>query len=275
MFEFLFMPDITLLTNLLMEFAWLGNWLFFFLAFTESAPLVGVFVPGATLVTIGGFLASQGYLNPWDILLFATLGAILGDFFSYSLGRWGGEWIKEKKIINHTILLHGEQFFYKYGNTSIFWGRFFGPIRAIIPFVAGLLRMKRGPFVFWNILSAICWAILNVGAGYFSGSLIIRIFERWSKGITYILILSFIIGVFYWFIKKRGVTLVNSFRQDSLKFLSYLGNKKWFIKLNTKYEIISDFFREHKYAPEKLYGSVLSFSFLIIIYILILVLDVF
>lgn len=269
------MPDITLLTNLLIKFAWLGNWLFFLLAFIESAPLIGVFVPGATLVTVGGFLASQGYLDAWDVLLFASLGAILGDFFSYSLGRWGGAWIKDKRIINHSILLHGEQFFYKYGNISIFWGRFFGPIRAIIPFIAGLLRMKRKPFVFWNILSAICWAALNVGTGYFSGALIITIFKKWSKGITYILILSLIIGIFYWFIKKRGVTLVNSFRGDSLKFLEYLSRKNWFIKLNTKYAIISDFFRENKYAPEKIYGITLIFSFLIIIYTLILILDVF
>ncbi len=269
------MPDINLLLGLLTKFSWLGNWLFFVLAFIESAPLVGMFIPGATLVTIGGFLSSQGYLHAWDIVFFATLGAILGDFFSYSLGRWGGAWIKEKKIINHSILLHGEQFFYKYGNKSILWGRFFGPIRAIIPFIAGLLRMKRRPFILWNIISAIGWAMLNVGAGYFSGSLIVTIFKRWSKGITYILILSFIVASFYWVIKKKGHTLTSSFRENSLVFLNRLSRQKWFIKLNEKYEIISDFFREHKYAPEKLYGGVLIFSFLIIIYILILVLDVF
>lgn len=269
------MPDINLLLDLLVRFAWLGNWLFFVLAFIESAPLIGVFIPGATLVTVGGFLASQGYLNPWDILLFASLGAIIGDFFSYSLGRWGGDWIKEKRIINQSIIFHGEQFFYKYGNKSIFWGRFFGPIRAIIPFVAGLLRMKRKPFIFWNVISAICWAGLNVAAGYFSGALIVTIFKRWSKGITYILILALILSLFYWFIKKRGQTLVSSFRGDSLNFLRYLGRQNWFNKLNAKYTIISDFFIENEYAPEKLYGSTLIFSFLIIVYALILILDVF
>ena len=203
-----YMPDINLLLDLLVKFAWLGNWFFFVLAFIESAPLVGVLIPGATLITVGGFLASQGYLNAWDIIFFATIGAILGDFFSYSVGRWGGMWIKDKKIINHSILLHGEQFFYKYGDKSILWGRFFGPIRAIIPFIAGLLRMNRKPFIFWNVISAIGWALLNVGAGYFSGSLIVTIFNKWSKGITYIFILSIIIATFYIFVKKRGISLV-------------------------------------------------------------------
>ena len=132
------MPDVALLTHLLIKFAWLGDWLFLVLAFIESAPVIGVFIPGATLISVGGFLASQGILNVWDIIIFASVGAILGDFFSYSLGRWGGEWIKRKKLINRTLIHHGEKFFAKYGNKSIFWGRFFGPIRALITFIAGL-----------------------------------------------------------------------------------------------------------------------------------------
>lgn len=268
------MPDIGLLLDLLIKFAWLGNWLFFFLAFIESAPLVGVFIPGATLISVGGFLASQGYISTWDIVFFGSLGAILGDFFSYSLGRWGGSWIKRKKIINNTLLLHGEDFFFKYGNKSIFWGRFFGPIRAIIPFIAGLLRMKRRPFIFWNILSGVSWAILNVFLGYFSGTLIVTIFKKWSDGITYILIFSLVVGVFYWFVKKRGHSLISSFRSSSHHFVEYLFNQKWFNKLNDKYEIVSDFFRENKHAPEKLFGGLLAISFLTTIYILILILDI-
>ena len=92
------MPDTSTLSNLLIQFAWLGDWLFFTLAFIESAPFIGVFIPGATLVSVGGFLASQGLLSTWHIIIFATIGAIIGDFFSYSLGRWGGAWIKSKKI---------------------------------------------------------------------------------------------------------------------------------------------------------------------------------
>ena len=105
------MPDINLLFNLLAKFAWLGNWLFFILAFIESAPFIGLFVPGATLISVGGFLASQGVLSAWDIIIFATLGAIVGDFFSYSLGRWGGNWLKNKKIIRVEVIASGIQIF--------------------------------------------------------------------------------------------------------------------------------------------------------------------
>jgi undecaprenyl-diphosphatase len=269
------MPNITLLTNLLVQFAWLGNWIFFVLAFIESAPLIGIFVPGATLISVGGLLASQGYLSIWNIIFFASIGAIVGDFFSYSLGRWGGDYIKRKGIINKTLIFHGEKFFKRYGNKSIFWGRFFGPIRAIIPFIAGLSRMERRPFIFWNILSGISWAMLNVFLGYFSGTLIITIFKRWSKGMTLILIIILTITIIYWLIKKRGVSIKTSFRANSFLFVEYLNSKIWFNKLTARYPFLADFFNESKYAAEKLFGGIIVFSLLILTYLLIIILDVF
>lgn len=269
------MPDINLLINLLKEFAWLGNWFFFALAFIESAPFVGVFIPGATLISIGGFLAYQGILNTWDIILYSTLGAIIGDFFSYSLGRWGGKWIKGKKEKNYSLLKHGEDFFKQYGNTSVFWGRFFGPIRAIIPFIAGLSKMKYKPFIFWNVLSAIGWAMLNVFLGYFSGTLVVSIFKKWSNGLSLILFVILIIFITFWIIKKKNTSIKVSFRSSSYDFVQKLFTYKWFINLNTRYIFIGTFFKESKYATEKIFGSVLVLSFLIITYILIIILDVF
>jgi undecaprenyl-diphosphatase len=269
------MQNVNLLLSLLKEFAWLGNWLFFVLAFIESAPFVGVLIPGATLISIGGFLASQGILNIWDIIMFATIGAIIGDFVSYSLGRFGGDWLKKNKIINHKILEHGETFFYRYGNKSVFWGRFFGPIRAIIPLIAGLSKMKKQPFIFWNILSAIGWAVLNVLLGYFSGALIITIFKKWSSGLTLILVIISLLVIIYWLIKKRGQSIKKSFYNSSIEFTKRLQVYNWFNKLNIKYPYIADYFRETKHAEQKLYGGVLITSLLIITYILILILDIF
>jgi len=269
------MPDVTLLLKLLNQFEWLGNWLFLALAFIESAPFVGIFIPGATLISVGGFLASQNLLNTWNIIIFATIGAIIGDFFSYTLGRWGGSWIKNNKVINRIILSQGEKFFKRHGNKSVFIGRFFGPIRAIIPFIAGLSKMKSGPFIFWNILSAIGWAILNVFLGYFSGTIIVSIFKKWSNSMTLILIVLGVVSIVYYLIKKRGVSIISSFRLTSLNFINYLNNKNWFKKLKFKYSFISDFFIESKNPNEKIFGYILIFCFLTFIYLLILILDIF
>jgi undecaprenyl-diphosphatase len=197
------MPDIALLANLLAKFAPLGNWLFFILAFVESAPFIGLLIPGATLISVGGFLASQGYLNVRELTIFAALGAIVGDFFSYSLGRWGGPWIRRTEMINPAMLERGEAYFKRHGNISVFWGRFWGPIRAVVPFVAGLSKMKPVPFIFWNILSGIGWAIFNVALGYYSGTLIVSTYKIWSKYLNLIIALILIGGIIYWLIRKR------------------------------------------------------------------------
>jgi undecaprenyl-diphosphatase len=267
------MPDLSILLNLLTQFSWLGNWLFLFLAFIESAPFVGMFIPGATLISIGGFLAAQGYLKTWDLIIFATVGAILGDFFSYSLGRFGGDWIKSHKIINQRLLYHGEIFFQHHGNKSVFLGRFFGPIRAVIPFIAGLSKMKQRPFIFWNILSAIGWAILNVSLGYFSGTIFAIIFNKWSGRVSLAIIIILAIISIYWITKNKGKSIITYFRLSSLNFNNKLHSYLWFNKLNRKYPLINEFFTETKYVSEKLFGGIIIFIFLTSVYILIEILN--
>lgn len=269
------MPNVDLLINFLNNFSWLGNWLFFLLAFVESAPFMGLFVPGATLVSVGGFLSSQHYLNAWNIILFASLGAIVGDFTSYGMGRWGGDWVKRKKIIKPSILRLGENFFNKYGSRSVFFGRFFGPVRAIIPFVAGMAKMKKRQFVFCNILSGIAWAALNVFLGYFSGTLIVSIFKKWSGTLGIILASILVILIIYWLLKKRGESMVKYFKANSVKFVLSIQEYDWFKKLTLRYPVIEIFLSEAKHAKEKLFGSVLIFTFLLVTYLLIIILDVF
>lgn len=268
------MAYLNTLSNLLQHFAWLGNWLFFLLAFIESAPFVGLFIPGATLISVGGFLASQDFLNVWDIIIYAAAGAILGDFSSYFLGRWGGDWIRSKKIINQRLLDSGEKFFHRYGNKSIFWGRFFGPIRAIIPFVAGLSRMKPRPFVFWNLLSAIPWSILNVFLGYFSGSIFALIVKKWSARLGTILTISLVLALIYWAIKRKE-SIKTYFRHCSINFVKYLNAQEWFRRLSQRYILIDIFLKEEPRAEEKLLGTTLLAFFALFVYLLILILDIF
>jgi membrane protein DedA with SNARE-associated domain len=67
-------------------------------------------------------------------------------------------------------LQRGEAFFRRHGNKSVFLGRFMGPIRGIIPFIAGLLAMDKRAFLLWNVLSGVLWATAHVLAGYFLGN---------------------------------------------------------------------------------------------------------
>lgn len=176
------------LTNILPSLSHLGiwgYWLVLLAALLESLVLVGVVVPGAVLVVFAGFLSSQGYLDIGDLIWFAAIGAILGDGISYYLGTKGTRFFhNENRWLKADHLESGKQFFYKHGSKSIFLGRFVGPLRAVVPFVAGISGMKKSRFLFWNIFSAFLWSASHLLVGYFFGNAF-TIIEVWSTRAGY------------------------------------------------------------------------------------------
>ncbi len=158
----------------------LGYWLVLLVGVLESLVIVGSVVPGATLVVLAGFLSSQGYLDVGDLIWFAAIGAILGDSISYYLGTKGTRFFRnENKWLKESHLQGAKNFFEKHGSKSVFLGRFIGPIRSVVPFVAGLSGMKQRTFLFWNILSGVLWATAHILVGYFFGGAL-SVVEAWS-----------------------------------------------------------------------------------------------
>ena len=79
-------------SHLLLILKNISNWnylLIFALSFFESTAFIGIIIPGTIAVTVGGFLAAQGIIDIEYLFIFAVLGAILGDNFSYYLGKKG------------------------------------------------------------------------------------------------------------------------------------------------------------------------------------------
>ncbi len=145
-------------------------WLAGLAAFLESLAGVGLFVPGTVFVVVCGFVAAQGHTHVVDLIWVAAIGAVLGDGTSFHMGRKGTRLFrKENRFLTTSLLDRGVAYFRRHGGKSIFLGRFFGPLRAVIPFVAGTCRMSIKAFLLWNVLSAIGWAALYVSIGYFSG----------------------------------------------------------------------------------------------------------
>ena len=132
----------------------------FLVAMTESLLIVGMIVPGAMLMIGAGSLIALGYLEFWSTMISAVAGAITGDGLSY----WIGYTFKERlrtvwPFRNHPELLtRGELFFLRHGGKSIVFGRFVGPVRAVIPAIAGIMGMAPARFTIINVASAIAWA---------------------------------------------------------------------------------------------------------------------
>jgi undecaprenyl-diphosphatase len=138
---------------------WMGI-VIFLTALAESLALVGLIVPGAVMMFGFGALIALGHLNFWIALSYAVAGAVVGDGLSFWLGRafhqrLRGLWPFSK---HPETLTRSEAFFHRHGSKSVLLGRFFGPVRAVIPAVAGMLHMPVGRFLVVNVISALLWA---------------------------------------------------------------------------------------------------------------------
>ncbi|HEX3505915.1 MAG TPA: DedA family protein [Xanthobacteraceae bacterium] len=142
----------------------------FLLAFCESFAFVSLLVPATViLVGLGGLIGAAG-LEFWPIWIAAALGAIAGDWLAYGLAfllkdRITAMWpfFKYPKL-----LARGIDFFQRWGVIAVFAGRFFGPLRAIVPIVAGLYAMPWWKFQLANVASALLWATGILTPGFLS-----------------------------------------------------------------------------------------------------------
>ncbi len=149
----------------------------FTIAFLETLLLVGFIFPGSVaLIAIGGLIAS-GTLEMWPTLLWAFLGAVTGDNISFWIGVYFKEPLHHSQLYaRHQDAFHkGETFFHQYGTYSVVLGRFVGPIRAVIPTIAGSLGMSGRLFFLVNVLSALVWAPAYILPGYLMGDLYSRL----------------------------------------------------------------------------------------------------
>jgi membrane protein DedA with SNARE-associated domain len=141
----------------------------FALAFGESLAFLSLLIPAwAALVGIGALIGASG-INFWPIWVAGALGAAMGDWLSY----WIGVTFKDKvahmwPLSRHPELIpRGERFVKRWGVLAIFIGRFFGPLRASVPLVAGIFGMPWWSFQIANFTSAFVWAAVLLAPGTF------------------------------------------------------------------------------------------------------------
>jgi membrane protein DedA with SNARE-associated domain len=133
----------------------------FALAFGESMVILGLLLP-ATVVFVGaGALVGLGVLDFWTLILWGAPGAFLGDAVSFWLGRKCGPFVLGLWPMNQRpdLVEHGRSFFLRHGAKSVFLGRFFGPLRAMVPLIAGMMGMTQWRFQIANAASAVVWIV--------------------------------------------------------------------------------------------------------------------
>ena len=144
----------------------------FALAFGESLAFISLLIPAwGALVAIGALIGPGG-VSFWPVWIAAALGAALGDWLSYWIG------LKLEYTVAHhwplsrhpDLIPRGEAFVKKWGAFGIFIGRFFGPLRASVPLVAGIFEMPYWRFQLANFSSAFVWAAVLLTIGDIAGA---------------------------------------------------------------------------------------------------------
>ena len=141
-------------------------------SFLESVALIGTVIPGSTIAFAGGMLVGLKALDPWAVAAVAVGGAVLGDGISYWLGHRYRDSIRMLWPIRQhpEIIARGEAYFARHGGKSVFFGRFLGPVRAIVPVIAGMTNMPASHFYVMNVLSAFGWAAVHLVPGALFGA---------------------------------------------------------------------------------------------------------
>ena len=148
----------------------------FAICMAESIIVVSLFVPSTIILLASSALLGASGASVLNLWIAAGLGAALGDWVSYGLGRFTYRELKDGWPFYHNrrTVARGRIFFARWGWASMFIARFLGPLRSFMPLTAGVCRMPLAAFAIASLLSAFIWAgaVLaptGIGAGFLLG----------------------------------------------------------------------------------------------------------
>lgn len=144
----------------------------FLVACLECLAIAGIIIPGTVLLFTLAALAGNGALELWQTLLLAYAGGLLGDAISYTLGRRFHQGIRRLPVLREhpEWLIGAENYFQRYGVISLLVGRYIGPLRPMLPLVAGMLDMPAVRFALVSMLAAAGWAVAYMLPGWATGA---------------------------------------------------------------------------------------------------------
>lgn len=182
-----------------------GSWVYallFAIVLAETGFVVTPFLPGDSLLFATGALCATGALSAPFAFVLLTAAAFIGDAINYTVGRKIGPRVfsatdhagVSHKLLNREHLDRAHEFFEKYGGKAVILARFVPIVRTFLPFVAGAARMPRPTFTFYNLVGALGWVTICLGAGYLFGNIPIikNNFSLVTIGIVFVSVLPMV-----------------------------------------------------------------------------------
>ena len=201
-----------------------GLYFLLFVVFAETGLFVGFFLPGDSLLFAAGFYINELAHEFFDvhysvIIIMIIIASFLGNLVGYWFGYKTGPLMYERKetwLFRKKHLIRAKEFYDQYGKATIFLAKFLPIIRTFAPIVAGIVKMERKTFIFYNIIGSICWVSVMVLGGHFLQSWVMTRFnfdlKQHIEAITIGIILVTTLPVLYklFFVKKKDETIQRS-----------------------------------------------------------------
>lgn len=172
------------------------------MVFAESGLLIGLFLPGDSLLFTAGILASQRVLNIWILAVGSFVAAVFGDNVGYAIGKRAGPAIFKREnsfFFSQKNAARARKFYERRGGMAIVLARFIPIIRTFAPVMAGVGEMHYPSFLFFNLLGSLLWAAGLPAAGYFLGANIPDIDKYLLPIIALIIFFSVLPGLIHFF----------------------------------------------------------------------------
>lgn len=143
------------------------------IVFCETGLVVMFFLPGDTLLFIGGAFCASGAISVWALMGLLIVAAVSGSTLNYWIGSFIGHKVFTNRYrwLDQDALAKTHAFYEKYGGITMVLSRFIPVVRSFAPFVAGVSEMTFTKFQTFNIGGAVLWVILLVSTGYFFGNI--------------------------------------------------------------------------------------------------------
>ena len=140
--------------------------------FSETGLLVGMLLPGDTLLFNAGLLAATGKINIVALLITLFVSAVAGNSVGYEIGKKTGHLIFKKEdgiFFRKEYLVRANELYVKHGGKTVILSRFIPIVRTFAPLIAGVGEMKRKMFLLYNVIGALLWTMSVTLLGYWLG----------------------------------------------------------------------------------------------------------
>lgn len=168
----------------------IGIYVVLFIVFAETGLFAGFFLPGDSLLFLSGIYSSElmsslvviehDLLNITVLSTLIAVAGIIGNSFGYWFGAKSGVYLYSRQdtfFFKKKYLIESRLFFEKHGGRAIIFARFVPIVRTFAPIVAGIVKMEKKKFMFYNVVSSFVWAFSLIFAGHYLYGFFLKEFD--------------------------------------------------------------------------------------------------